>query len=83
MVWFYDSLFCLSSISLLLPKQQVDPETGDYVRNSSGFCVQAGVNEPGEMVGAIRQHVRSSDFDGYTDAKASSKKVRLSRLSNV
>ena len=45
------------------------------MRNSSGFCVQAGVNEPGELVGAIRQRVRTSDFDGYTDAKATNKKV--------
>ena len=54
---------------------QVDPETGEYVRNSNGFCVQAGVNEPGELVGAIRERVRTSDFDGYTDAKATNKKV--------
>ena len=45
------------------------------MRNSNGFCVQAGVNEPGELVGAIRQRVRTSDFDGYTDAKATNKKV--------
>ena len=56
---------------------QVDPETGEYIKNSNGFCVQAGVNEPGEMVGAIRQHVKTSEFDGYTDAKATNKKVDL------
>ena len=45
------------------------------MRKSDGYCVQAGVNEPGEMVGAIRQRVKTSDFDGYTDSKATSKKV--------
>lgn len=59
----------------LVCREQVDPETGDYVRDSSGFCVQSGVNEPGEMVGAIRRMVRTSDFDGYTDSKATNKKV--------
>ena len=56
-------------------KLQVEPETGEYIKDSRGFCVQAGVNEPGEMVGAIRQHVKTSEFDGYTDAKATNKKV--------
>lgn len=65
---------CIYSI---LYTDQVDPETGEYVRNSRGFCVAAGVDEPGEMVGAIRQHIKSSAFDGYTDAKATNKKVEI------
>ena len=47
-------------------------EFGEYVRDSNGFCIPAGVNEPGECVGAIRP---SSEFPGYTDSKASSKKI--------
>ena len=54
---------------------QIDTDTGEHVRNSQGFCVKAGVNEPGELVGAIRQRVRTSEFDGYTDSKATNKKV--------
>ncbi len=68
-------------ISVLLPflnpvcLVKVDPDTGEYVRTSSGFCVKAGVNEPGEVIGRIRQNVVSSHFEGYSDPKASSKKV--------
>ena len=47
-------------------------ELGEYIRDSNGFCIKAGVNEPGECVGAI---CPSSDFSGYTDSKASSKKL--------
>ena len=54
-------------------------ELGEYIRDSNGFCVQAGINEPGECVGAIRERMASSQFHGYTDARASSKKV----MSNV
>ena len=39
--------------------------------------MKAGVDEPGELVGAIRQRVRTSEFDGYTDSKATNKKVKL------
>ena len=60
---------------------KVDPDTGEYVRNSKGFCVEAGVNEPGECVGRIRKAVASSHFDGYSDPKASKKKVMSDVLS--
>ena len=53
----------------------MNPETGEYVRDSRGFCVEAGINEPGEIVGMIRKNVSSSHFDGYSDSKATKKKV--------
>ena len=53
---------------------KVDPDTGEYVRNSQGFCVQAGINEPGEAIGRIKKGI-TSNFDGYSDPKASKKKV--------
>lgn len=68
-------------ISVILPflnpvcLLKVDPDTGDYVKNSQGFCVKAGVNEPGEVVGIIRKNVISTHFDGYSDSKSSKKKV--------
>ncbi len=68
-------------ISVLLPflnpvcLVKVDPDTGEYVRNSQGFCVQAGFNEPGEVMGRIRKNVITSHFEGYSDSKASKKKV--------
>ena len=46
-------------ISLLFPFLnlvrliKIDPETEEYVRDSRGFCVEAGVNEPGEAFGKI------------------------------
>ena len=46
-------------ISLLFPflnqicLVKIDPETEEYVRDSRGFCVEAGVNEPGEVFGRI------------------------------
>jgi solute carrier family 27 fatty acid transporter 1/4 len=61
----------LNPVSLI----KVDPDTGEYVRDSRGFCVKAGVNEPGEVVGRIRKAVTTTHFDGYSDSKASKKKV--------
>ena len=46
--------------------------TGDYVRDSNGFCIPAGVNEPGELIGKITDETLLSK---YTDANATSKKV--------
>lgn len=52
---------------------QVDPETGEYVRDSKGFCIPVGLNEPGELVSKFE----TSDIlaPRYTDPKAISKKV--------
>ncbi len=61
----------LNSVRLV----KVNPDTGEYVRNSQGFCVRAGVNEPGEAVSQIKKNVPSSHFAGYSDSKASKKKV--------
>jgi hypothetical protein len=53
---------------------KVDPETGEYVRDSNGFCVPAGVNEPGELIGEIPDETVAAV---YTDANTASKKVFL------
>ena len=47
--------------------------TGEYVRDSNGFCIPAGVDEPGELVGEISDETMLSK---YTDANATNKKVR-------
>ncbi len=52
---------------------KVDPKTREYVRDSKGFCVPAGVDELGELVGVIKRKV--VQFDGYMDKEASEKKV--------
>ena len=65
--------------SLFLPITEanlikVDPETGEHVRDSKGFCVSAGVNEPGEVVGAIGEDAHEA-FQGYHDPDATKKKI--------
>ena len=54
---------------------KVNPKTGEYVRDSKGFCVRAGVNEPGEAVGYIVPRDPESYFLGYADPEATRKKV--------
>lgn len=51
---------------------KVDPETGELVRDSNGFYVEAKVNEPGELVGRI---MRGREYDGYSDEAATQKKI--------
>ena len=54
---------------------KVDPETGEHVRDSNGFCVKAGFNEPGELVGKIADNALRR-FDGYENKDATNKKVK-------
>ena len=58
---------------------KIDPDTGEYVRDSNGFCVRAGVNEQGEIIGEIKQDDPLTHFPGYTDPNATKKKM----MSNV
>jgi len=44
------------------------------VRGNDGFCVRAGVNEPGEVLGRIGTSSRE-DFGGYHDKKATEAKI--------
>ena len=54
-----------------------DLETGQPLRNEAGFCLVAGIDEPGEAIGRIdrlsQQPARR--FDGYTDCAASENKI--------
>jgi len=54
---------------------KIDQETGECIRDSQGFCQEAGINEPGEVMGRIYEKIPSSHFGGYTDASASRRKV--------
>jgi len=51
-----------------------DLGTGAPLRDEAGFCLRAGPDEPGEAIGKI-QGTAESQFDGYTDAKASTAKI--------
>jgi fatty-acyl-CoA synthase len=44
----------------------------DVVRGPDGFCIECGVDEPGEALGRINDTTR---FEGYSDAQASEKKI--------
>jgi fatty-acyl-CoA synthase len=51
-----------------------DPDSGEPLRDENGFCVRCAADEPGEAIGKILR-TGESQFDGYTDAKASAAKV--------
>ena len=55
---------------------QVDVETGEPIRNSARLCITSDLGKPGEAITPIRP---GRNFDGYTDAEASSRKI----LTNV
>ena len=65
--------------SLPLPQKiylvKLDPETGDYVRNSQGFLVKADIDEPGELIGEVNNRNLVTRFDGYEDRVATEKKL--------
>ena len=53
-----------------------DVEADDHVRDAQGFCVPCGPDEAGELLvklGSIK--TPATEFRGYTDAQATSKKV--------
>jgi fatty-acyl-CoA synthase len=54
-----------------------DVEADDYVRDDSGFCIECGPNEPGELLIRLEDEPRTaaSEFRGYTDEEATEKKV--------
>jgi len=53
-----------------------DTTTGELIRNEiTGLCVPASPNEPGELLGLIKQNDPSRRFDGYTDGAATRSKV--------
>lgn len=49
-----------------------DPETGAPARDGSGLCARAGAGEPGLLIGKISDR---NPFPGYTDARASERKI--------
>jgi len=53
--------------------------TGDPLRDANGLCQPCDPGEPGEAIGKIIG-TGESQFDGYTDAKASSAKILRNAL---
>jgi len=55
-----------------------DVGAGTHLRGPDGFCIECGVDEPGEMLGQIEQNPQRaalSGFEGYTDKKATESKI--------
>lgn len=53
---------------------KVDPVTGEHVKDSNGFYIQAGVDEPGELIGKISDNPLRQ-FHGYENPEATKKKI--------
>jgi len=54
---------------------KVNQDTGEYLRDSKGFCILADMNEPGEIIGKIKKEFASTHFHGYTDLQATNNKI--------
>ena len=53
-----------------------DVENEKIMRNSNGFCIECGNDETGECIGFIPEEDKfSGKFEGYTDEKATNKKI--------
>ena len=52
-----------------------DVQSETLVRDARGRCVECGVDEPGELLGKVDQKDVTRRFDGYTDRKATEKKI--------
>lgn len=66
---------CLPQTIFPIAIIRIDNETGEPVRNVKGFCERCGVDEPGMLVGLIKQNDPTRQFHGYVDSESSKKKV--------
>jgi fatty-acyl-CoA synthase len=64
-------------IASLFPLKLVkfDVEREEPVRDSRGFCIECGADEPGELLGLIDESDPLRSFHGYTNKAATQKKV--------
>ncbi|CAJ1437111.1 unnamed protein product [Effrenium voratum] len=51
-----------------------DVENEEPIRGADGFCMEAALGEPGELIFPIKD-LPWKKFEGYTDAKATEKKI--------
>ena len=52
-----------------------DVARGEPLRDAQGLCIRCAADEVGEAIGRIEGAAPGARFDGYTDARASEKKV--------
>jgi fatty-acyl-CoA synthase len=50
---------------------RTDPDTNEPHRDARGYCIACATDEPGEAIGRIR----GGNFEGYTDAAATERKI--------
>ncbi len=65
--------YARKSFNIALVK--IDPETLEPLRNENGFCIKAGLNEPGEAIGYIDPSDARFRFDGYGSKSETQKKL--------
>jgi fatty-acyl-CoA synthase len=51
---------------------KIDPTTGEPARDANGLCLRCAADEVGEAIGKIQP---GAEFEGYTDAAQSEKKI--------
>ncbi len=54
---------------------EYDIERDELVRDASGRCIECAYGTVGEAIGLIDPDRRGAKFDGYTDARATAKKI--------
>jgi fatty-acyl-CoA synthase len=52
-----------------------DVKREEHVRDARGFCIECGPDEPGELIGKIRDKSALGRFEGYTNPIATDKKI--------
>jgi len=64
-------------LGLIAPAKVVkyDQEKEEIVRGPDGRCIECQPGEPGEFIAKIKKSFGVSNYSGYTDKKASDKKV--------
>ncbi|XP_039279544.1 long-chain fatty acid transport protein 4 isoform X1 [Nilaparvata lugens] len=66
---------CLPQFLFPIAIIKVDEETGQPCRNKHGFCERCDIDEPGMLVGLIKQNDPTRQFHGYVDSESSKKKT--------
>jgi fatty-acyl-CoA synthase len=56
---------------------KLDPDTGELVRDSDGFCARCSAGEVGEALGKVpdEKSTLGGRFEGYTDKAATARKI--------
>lgn len=52
-----------------------DARTGELLRGEDGLCIQCAPGEAGELLGLVNQSDASRNFAGYTDKRATTRKL--------